>query len=377
MSTKDLLSLKISRDEEKSLVNIDGIVPKQNIEDVRAKVLERLSKEKKIDGFRDGNAPIDVVEKEIGSLDVWQHSAHEVIMEKFPEFIAEENLVPLGQPNLQFTSIPDKGDVAFNMNFYVMPTVELPELNTLKDAIGIPEKAEEATDEEVDQAVVDVRRGLYKRANPEKEFPQDVNELPELTDECVQEISQQYKGIDDFLKGIRESITKEKGIKARSQHRQKILDELAKNTNISIPENVVEEEAQRGRSEIETQAKSMGTTIEEFLKEQKTTEDEFMNKLREDAKMRSKIQLILNHISAKENIYANPEDVKKEVERFKGKEHGMSDDQLHVYLSSILANESVIQFLEEKFSGISVNDSSDNTCDAGLDNKGEQGVESE
>lgn len=352
MNTKELLSIEISKDKVKSFVEMVGTVPKKNIEDVRTLVLERLSKEKKIDGFRNGNAPIEVVEKEFGSLDVWKHSAHEVIMQKFPEIIAEEKLAPLGQPHLHFTSIVDRGDVSFKMHFYVMPEVNLPDLDTLKDAIGLPEKAEEASDEEIQQIVIDARKGLYKKKNSGKDVPENIKELPELTDEYVQEISQQYKDVNAFLNGIKKSITHEKKIYAQSKYRQKILDELVKNTNISIPENIIEEEALRGRSEIEAQAKSMKTTIEKFLEGQNITEENFMKQLREEAQVRSQVQLILNNLSSKENIYAKQEDVEKEIDRFKNKGHGMSDEQLNIYLSSILTNEAVIQFLEKRFSGV-------------------------
>ena len=347
MTTQEQFSIQTHKDSEKAHAKIEGVVPKDMINKVYNEVLQKVGKSKKINGFREGAAPPEVVEREVGSLEVWRQGAQEVITKYFAEIVAGEEIVPLGQPQLQITSIADKGNVSFQIQFYTMPEVKLPEYKALLQKLEKPEKPEVATDDEVQQVVLDVRKGLYKKAHPEKDFPKNKDDLPELTDAYIQEISQQHKNIESFKKGVQESITQEKALQARALFRQKIIDTITENTAITIPEIMIEEESKRAYEEMKTQASNFNTTIEEYLKAQNMSEGKLWEQLRSDARKRAKMQLIMNTISTQENIHADIDEVQKEVERFKKKQTDMDDDQIHTYITSLLTNEAVIQSLEK------------------------------
>ena len=257
MNIQETFSLQVEKDEKKSHATIKGVAPKDAIAGVREEVLKQIGKKKKIDGFREGNAPLERVEQEVGTLEVWRQSALEVIGKNFAEIVAALEVVPLGQPQLQITSIADKSDVSFQAQFYTMPEVHLPDYKQLLQNIEKPEEPKEATEEEMQQVITDVRKGLFKKAHPEKDLPSNDSDLPELTDEYVQEVSQQYNNIEEFTKGVRESITKEKALQARGLFRQKILDTIEEETTIHIPEIMIEEESKRAYEEMKTQAEQI------------------------------------------------------------------------------------------------------------------------
>ena len=341
-------SLKITKNEEKSHVEMEGVIPKEKIEEVRSQVLERLGNEKKIDGFREGKAPKELVEQSVGALEVWQSSAKEVVMQHFAEILAAEKLTPLGSPHMAFTSIPVGGDVSFTLQFFTMPEVDISGYDEHIQKVSTPEEPKEATDEEIQVVLTDMRRGLFKKENPDKELPKEEKELPELTDAHIQEVSQQYKDMPSFKKGIAESITREKKIQVRTHFRQQILDAIVEKATIQLPDIIIEEESKRAHEEMKGQAESFGTTIEEYLKAQNMTEEQLWKQLREDAEKRSKTQLIINAISAKENVRASKEDIEKEVERLKTRDKNTNEEQLYMYIESLLTNEAVLQFLEKK-----------------------------
>ena len=347
MTTQEQFAIQTHKDNEKAHAKIEGVVPKDMISAVRDEVLKKIGENKKIDGFREGNAPSDIVEREVGSLEVWRQSAQEVIIKHFADIVAGEGVVPLGQPQLQITSVADKSDVSFQIQFYIMPEVKLPDYKTLLQTIEKPEEPKEATDEEVETVLLDVRRGLYKKAHPEKDFPKDSSELPELTDAYVQEVSQQYQDVESFKKGVRDSVTHEKVMQARAAFRQKILDTITDNATITIPEIMIEEESKRAYEDMKAQAKHFNTTIEEYLKAQNMSEGKLWEQLRDDARKRARVQLIMNTISTQDNINANIDEVEKEVERFKKKQTDMTDDQIRTYITSLLTNEAVMQSLEK------------------------------
>ncbi|MCY4577305.1 MAG: trigger factor [Candidatus Kaiserbacteria bacterium] len=347
MTTREQFSIQIHKDGKRAHAKIEGVVPKDMIGAVRNGVIQKIGENKKIDGFREGNAPSEIVEREVGSLEIWRQSAQEVITKHFAEIVAGEEVVPLGQPQLQITNIADKNDVSFQIQFYMLPKVTLPDYKVLLQKLEKPEEPKGATDEEVQRVLLDVRKGLYKKAHPEKDVPKDEGDLPELTDTYVQEVSQQHKDVENFKKGIQESITQEKALQARALFRQKILDTIAENTAVTIPEIMIEEESKRAYEEMKGHAEHFKTTIEEYLKAQNMSEGKLWEQLREDARKRAKIQLIMNTVSTQENIRADIDEIEKEVARFKKKQTDMTDEQIHTYITSLLTNEAVVQSLEK------------------------------
>lgn len=349
MNTKETFSLTIVRDEKRSRVTIEGVVPKDKIEAVYPSVVAQAGQDQKIDGFREGKVPASVVETKVGSFELWRKSAHTVVMDVFPTIVLEEKLVPLGMPALQLTSIADKGDAQFKIEFATMPVVEIPEYATALKDVAPLETETEATKEEVQMVLHDVRRSLYKKAHPEKSVPEDDAVLPEITDEYIREITNQYKDLASFTEGIKESINREKKVEARSKFRQRILDALLEHTQIVVPENVIEEESKRAHEEMKSQAKALNTSVEEYLKANEMTEEQLWEQLRTDAEKRSQVQFVLSAIGNKEEIYADPAEIDREMNRFKDRVGGaMTEDQMRVYLESLLSNEAVIQFLEKQ-----------------------------
>ena len=348
---QEKFSIKTHKDTEKSHAKIEGVIPKEEIEQVRDIVLERIGKSKKVDGFREGKAPKEVLEREVGTLEIWRQGALEALGKHFAEIVAAEEIAPLGSPQMQITSIADRSDVSFQVQCHIMPEVNLPEYKQLIQNLEKPEEPGEATEEEVQQVVIDVRRGMYKKAHPEKDIPADEKDLPQLTDAYVQELSQQYKDVNSFLKGVRESITREKALQARAQFRQKILDTIVESTTINLPDIMVEEDSKRGYEELKAQAEHFNTTVEEYLKSQNMTEEKLWEQLRKDAERRAKTQIILNTVSVKENIRANIDEVEKEVERFKQRDQSMDENQIRTYVETLLTNEATIQSLESMVGG--------------------------
>ena len=294
-----------------------GTIPKERIEAVRQQVIDRLRKEKKIDGFREGTAPDTVIEQAVGSLEIWRQSAYEVIMLEFPEMIAAEKVAPLGQPQLQLISIPDRGAVSFRVTFFTMPQVQLPEYLTIAQAVPKPGKIETVSDEEVQQTVLDIRRGLYRKEHPEAEMPESEEKLPELTDDQVQEISPTHRDKESFMNHLQESIIAEKNMQLQMEYRQKMLDAIIEKTTMNIPDILIEEDAKRAYEDFKKQAERFNTTVEKYIEAQQMTEAQLMEQFRQDAKKRSEVQLLLNAISAEKHIHPDAKQVEQEMERFK------------------------------------------------------------
>ncbi len=333
-------------------VDISGVVPKDLISSKKEKVLSDVAKGKKMDGFRSGKVPKNLVEKDMSQLEIWTMSAKEALSENLPSIFLEEKLAPVDIPNITFTKVPNGEDVEFSLSFEVIPLFDLPDYKSILKNVGKMEIAEEATSEDISNALLNVRRGLYKKRNEGMDIPEDESKLPEITDEVVKEISIEHKDVESFKESLLSSITREKGLQKKIEYRQKIIESIMSSTDIKVPEQLVKKEAERSFEELKKEAESLKTTVEKYLEHRKITEEDLNEELEKDALKRIKVQLTMNAVSRKENILPDPVLVQKEVDRFKAKQTGMSEDELRVYISSLLSNEEVMNFLEKIASGV-------------------------
>ena len=184
-----------------------------------------------------------------------------------------------------------------------MPAITLPEYTSVLSPIGPCEAPEAVTDSDVDQVILDVRKGLYRQAHPEKPLPTDEQQLPTLTNEHITSLSSTCKDMDSFRAQIRDNVAKEKTLEKKNLHRDKIVKAVMDAVgDIVIPEIVVEEGAKNSYEEFKAKAERLGTTVEKYCEMEKISEDDLWNDLRTTARERSKTQMVLNAIREKEGI---------------------------------------------------------------------------
>lgn len=342
-------TFSVTTEENKAIASIrlSGVVPASVIEKHRTSTLEDLQKTTTIDGFRQGTAPLTQIEKKVGELEVWRQSSINAITEAFPTIIAESTFIPVSQPNLQLSSVPIRGDVGFTIDFFTLPAITLPDYRTILSTLDPLKPVKTVEESAVEQVILDVRRGLYRNAHPEKPLPTDDKHLPELTDETVASLTSTCSDVANFRKKIRDDLLTERQEEERQLHRETILTKIKDAVGtIVIPEILIEEGAKDDREAFELRAKRLGTTVEAYCKDQNIQEEDLQKDLRERAKKRSEVQLILNAIREKETINPDKEMVEKELKRFKERSGEADEEKARIYIETMLANESVLTFLE-------------------------------
>ena len=109
-----------------------------------------LAKQVNIPGFRRGKAPARIIDQRVGRPAVIQEAVNNNLDGFYQEALAENDLTPLGQPEVEVTDIPgldgkDEGDLKVTIEVDVAPTIELPAF----DSIEVEVDDIEVTDEDV------------------------------------------------------------------------------------------------------------------------------------------------------------------------------------------------------------------------------------
>ncbi|MCP4130335.1 MAG: trigger factor [bacterium] len=137
---------------ENATVELQIEVPVEKVEIEYKAVFDKIKQNVKIDGFRKGKAPVQMVEthyREYADQDV----AENLVRSAFLDAITEKQLTPIAEPQYEFDVIKRDELFSFKAVFEIPPTVELGNYKS----IAAEEKSCVVTEEEVMSEVDTVR----------------------------------------------------------------------------------------------------------------------------------------------------------------------------------------------------------------------------
>ena len=150
-------------------------------------------------------------------------------------------------------------------------------------------------------------------------FKVKVNEIKEkqtreLDEEFFEDLG--MEGVDSkekLEKEIEESIKTRKEMEAENNYVDKILEEVSKNVEVDIPEEMVNEEIDRLMKRFEENMRMQGISLDLYYQFSRTTEADLRNQLEKEAYSNVLYRLMLEEIMTLEKIEVTEEEVEKEA----------------------------------------------------------------
>ncbi|OQA36568.1 MAG: Trigger factor [Parcubacteria group bacterium ADurb.Bin326] len=114
----------------------------------------KISETAKIEGFRPGKAPYNIVKEKFGEMAILQEAIDDIISKTYYQAVVENELVSIGQPKIDIEKIAPENPFSYKATVAVLPKV------TLGDFSKIKLKREEIkiTDDKVNQVVEEIRK---------------------------------------------------------------------------------------------------------------------------------------------------------------------------------------------------------------------------
>lgn len=137
------------------------------------------------------------------------------------------------------------------------------------------------------------------------------------------------EGIDSkekLEKEIETSIKAQKEMDVENKYVDKILEEVSKNVEVDIPEEMVNEEVDRLMKRFEEQMKMQGISLDVYYQFTKSTEADLRNQLEKEAYSNVLYRLMLEEIMNLEKIEVTMEEAEKEAEELANK-YKMAKDE--------------------------------------------------
>lgn len=342
----------------KSEVEIEGELDADLFESYFGKALKKLGENLKLDGFRKGKVPENVLLSTIPESSILEEMAQMALNEHYPKIIEEEKIDAISRPEISITKLARKNPLGFKIKTAILPEIKLPIYKSLAKKIVADvtdaEKNITVSQEDLENTIMDIRKSrapkVHMGEHEHKEGEEHIHpepELPELNDEFVQALGP-FKNVEDFKSKLKENIKLEKENQLKEKTRLKIIEKLVEDSEINLPEILIDVELDKILYRMESDITQMGLKFEDYLKQLNKTVPDLRKEFRIDAEKKAKLALILNEIAKIEKIVADPEQVAREVRAIL--EHYKDADPMRaqMHAENVLTNEKIFQFLESQ-----------------------------
>jgi trigger factor len=351
----------------KSEIEIEGELEADVFESYFAKALSRLGENLEVDGFRRGKVPESVMLSKIPEIGILEEMAQMALSEHYPKIIEDEKIDAISRPDISITKLARKNPLGFKIKTAVLPPIKLPDYKKIsKKIIGDVTDAEkniEVSDKDVESTIMDIRKsrapkmhiaeGAEKLLDTEgkeikEELPQEIpQELPEFNDEFVQALGP-FKDVADFKDKLKVNIKLEKENQQKEKTRLKIIEKIVDESEMELPEILVEIELDKILYRMESDITQMGLKFEDYLTHLNKTKEDLRKEFRTDAEKKAKLALILNEIAKVEKITADEEQVAKEIAAILEHYKDADPERARMHAEQVLTNEKIFQFLESQ-----------------------------
>ena len=141
-------------------------------------------------------------------------------------------------------------------------------------------------------------------------------ELPKLDEDFFLDLEMEGVNSEEKLKEVvEEQIKARKTYDIENKYVDDLLEAVAKNTEVEIPNELVEEEIDRMMHEYAHNLEHQGLTLEMFYKFTNSDEQALREQMRNDATTRVKYRFMLEEIAVLENVKVTDKEVSEEADK--------------------------------------------------------------
>jgi len=392
------------KDLEKSQVELDVELSLEEFKPYIEQGVKEVSKEVKIDGFRDGHAPADIVMKKVGEMNVLDRSAR-IAINKTLEKIVKDNVEKqvIGNPKVDVTMLAPGSPLKYKVIFAYLPTVKLGKYKGNK----IKSEKVEIKDAEIEKTIDALKEQMISEALVDRKCNKNdkvVMDIEMFVDKVPMEggqskgtsvlLGKEYlvEGFDKNIIGAKKGDELNFTIKFPKKHHDAkfadkdvefkikvndvyerklpemnedffkkfgVKDEKGLKTVIKadigeLPDILIKEETKKMMSEIEQDITSKGGKLNDYLSSLKKSREEFENDLFPNAEARVKSALVMREIGIKEKIDVSEKEIDDKVDellnQYKGYqkvEERVKEPGYRTYLHNLLVNNKIMQSLRD------------------------------
>jgi len=203
---------------EKSQVEIEFELTVEEFNKYIDKALDSLKNQVKMNGFRKGNVPKEIVEREVGQENLLMEAGDLAVKESYTKFVNENKLEPIIQPEVQILKIARGSEFLFKVKVTVLPEVKLPDYKKIASEVKTQDIS--VDEKEIEEALNYLQKSRAKFSQVERAVEngdfleieyenENINKGKSIKDRFVLGQGGFMKDFEDNLIGMKASEEKE------------------------------------------------------------------------------------------------------------------------------------------------------------------------
>lgn len=252
-------------------IEVVGDIVKNKFEDV----FKKIATEAKIPGFRPGNAPRDILEKNFAKI-AHDQVLKELIPETYEEAIKKESIDAIALPDISEVKL-DRGTLSYKAAVEISPQIKLGNY-----------KGIEVNYKKIDVTPDELKRNLDSLKESRK--------IENLDDNFAKGLG--YPNLAELEKAIERQIFLQKENQQRQKIENEVIETITKDLDFKIPQSLVNRQLQELIRRTKVDLVMKGFPREKIDEQEK----EMAKNLEPEARTQVRIYLVLSEVAKKENI---------------------------------------------------------------------------
>jgi len=271
-------------------------IAKDEIKKEYSNAFAKVHKEFSYQGFRKGNVPLSIAEKQISKEAVYNELVRDLVPNVYEDVVKKESLKPIISPKVDLLKAKENEDWEIKFTLAEKPEIEL---------------------------------GSYKE------------EVKKIKKESVKKEEIWVPGKDK----VKEEPHDNKKDENKQMILNNILTVLLKVVKCEISDLLIEEELNHKLSHLVEDLQKVGLSVDNYLKSAKLTKEQLKDKYAKEITDSYKLEFILAEIADKEGIKVEPADLDKIFANLKNDKEREQAKANSYFYASILRKQKTIDFL--------------------------------
>ena len=119
-----------------------------------------FSKNLKVEGFRQGKVPKEIIEREVGTDRIFKEAGDQAVKEKYLQAILENKVEPISSPEISILKLSPGNPFIFKARFSILPKLSLPDYK--KIASSVKKGEVQIEEKEIEKALLELQKSRAK-----------------------------------------------------------------------------------------------------------------------------------------------------------------------------------------------------------------------
>ena len=152
--------------------------------------------------------------------------------------------------------------------------------------------------------------------------------LPELDEEFIKDLNiPGVKDLEQLKANRKDALLKQKENNAKQEYLNKLVDEIKKVSTFDIPEEIINEEKENRKKQLEQRLQQSGIDLEQYYVLTKTKEEDLEKQLAEEARKGLESFFVMDSVGEKEKLNITEEELEFELAKM-AEQYNMTVEQI-------------------------------------------------